>query len=148
HRRRRDLGAAQRRRARRRRPRRRVLARARADRERLGRGRAAPQRLTSVAVRHPRRTDSTIVESVRGTRRWRGARARPTVGLMAADAPPAPALEPEIRALGRSLDAAFPSAARRPRAAAEDRLTARLARRPELRAALFRLVDVAPACRT
>lgn len=67
---------------------------------------------------------------------------------MATDAPAPPALEPEIRALGRSLDAAFPSAARRPRAAAEDLITARLARRPELRAALFRLVDVAPACRT
>lgn len=50
--------------------------------------------------------------------------------------------------VGRSLDAAFPSVLQRPRHAAEDRLTARLAEHPQLRAALFRLVDVAPACRT
>ena len=41
-----------------------------------------------------------------------------------------------------------PEVLRRPRHAAEDRLTARLASHPQLRAALFRLVDVAPACRT
>lgn len=71
-------------------------------------------------------------------------------------APPHPAetepahatLERDIRDIGRSLDAAFPSRARHPRHAAEDALTARLAARPELRAALFRLVDVAPACPT
>ncbi|MBS1869297.1 MAG: proline dehydrogenase family protein [Actinobacteria bacterium] len=63
-----------------------------------------------------------------------------------AGAPPPP--EQEIRALGRSLDAAFPSAARRPVHAAERALAAPLSDRPELRAALFRLVDVAPACRT
>lgn len=59
-----------------------------------------------------------------------------------------PSLEDEILVLGRSLDAAFPSAARQPLHAAEAGLTARLADHPELRAALFRLVDVAPACRT
>jgi proline dehydrogenase len=58
------------------------------------------------------------------------------------------ALERSIREVGRSLDRAFPAALRRPRGAAEDALTARLADHPELRAALFRLVDVAPACRT
>jgi proline dehydrogenase len=59
-----------------------------------------------------------------------------------------PELEADIVALGRSLDRAFPPAVRRARHAAEDIATARLARRPQLRAALFRLVDVAPACRT
>ncbi len=78
--------------------------------------------------------------------------ASPTVEApSAAQAPPAVdrrALEDEIRAVGRSLDAAFPSRARHPRHAAEDALTARLAEHPELRAALFRLVDVAPASPT
>src|SRR3954452_10029361 len=64
--------------------------------------------------------------------------------MMAADAPP----HHQIVDLGRSLDAAFPGVLQRPRHAAEDRLTARLAEHPELRAGLFRLVDVAPACRT
>jgi proline dehydrogenase len=58
------------------------------------------------------------------------------------------ALERSIREIGHALDRAFPPALRRPRGAAEDALTARLADHPQLRAALFRLVDVAPACRT
>lgn len=60
------------------------------------------------------------------------------------DAPP----QEHVRRLGHALDAAFPKPLTRPRHAAEDRLTARLAEHPELRAALFRLVDVAPACRS
>jgi RHH-type proline utilization regulon transcriptional repressor/proline dehydrogenase/delta 1-pyrroline-5-carboxylate dehydrogenase len=60
----------------------------------------------------------------------------------------AEALERSINTVGHSLDAAFPPVLRRPRGAAEDALTARLADHPELRAALFRLVDVAPACRS
>jgi proline dehydrogenase len=60
----------------------------------------------------------------------------------------AAALESAILEIGRSLDAAFPSVARQPLRAAEQTLTTRLAARPQLRAALFRLVDVAPACRT
>lgn len=58
------------------------------------------------------------------------------------------ALERSIAVVGHALDGAFPSALRRPRGAAEDLLTARLADHPPLRAALFRLVDVAPACPT
>ena len=53
----------------------------------------------------------------------------------------------EIVALGRGLHAASPSAARHPLRALDERAMDLAARDPELRAALFRLVDVAPACR-
>jgi RHH-type proline utilization regulon transcriptional repressor/proline dehydrogenase/delta 1-pyrroline-5-carboxylate dehydrogenase len=55
-------------------------------------------------------------------------------------------LEREIAAVGRAL-AAGQRKGVRPRAAMEDRGMAMLGGRPELRAALFRLIDVAPACR-
>jgi proline dehydrogenase len=55
-------------------------------------------------------------------------------------------IEHEIARVGRELAAAQRKGTR-PRAAMEDRGMALLGTRPELRAALFRLVDVAPACR-
>src|SRR3954467_6911722 len=65
----------------------------------------------------------------------------------APDAAPTPvSLEPEVRALGHRIAA---EQARAPRGAGrtfEDRGLELLARDPQLRAALFRLVDVAPAC--
>src|SRR3954465_11696261 len=67
----------------------------------------------------------------------------------APDAAPTPvSLEPEVRALGHRIAA---EQARAPRGAGrtfEDRGMELLARDPQLRAALFRLVDVAPACAT
>src|SRR3954466_15192574 len=55
-------------------------------------------------------------------------------------------LEPRVRDLGRRI-AAGPATAGRSRARVfEDRGMELLARDPQLRAALFRLVDVAPAC--
>jgi RHH-type proline utilization regulon transcriptional repressor/proline dehydrogenase/delta 1-pyrroline-5-carboxylate dehydrogenase len=57
-------------------------------------------------------------------------------------------LEPQVRVLGRRIAA---EQARAPRGAGrklEDRGMELLARDPQLRAALFRLVDVAPACAT
>lgn len=63
------------------------------------------------------------------------------------EAPPAPppALDAEIAALGRRLASGGP-ALRRAQRAAHDRAMALAARDPQVRAALFRLVDVAPAC--
>jgi proline dehydrogenase len=55
-------------------------------------------------------------------------------------------LEDHITTVGRELAAAQRKGTK-PRAALEDRGMALLGTRPELRAALFRLVDVAPACR-
>src|SRR3954454_6129852 len=67
----------------------------------------------------------------------------------APDAPPGPVSpEPELRALGHRTPA---EQARPPRGAGrtfEDRGMELLARDPQLRAALFRLVDGAPACAT
>src|SRR3954466_4074365 len=55
-------------------------------------------------------------------------------------------LEPRVRDLGRRI-AAGPATAGRSRARTfEDRGMELLSRDPQLRAALFRLVDVAPAC--
>ena len=56
-----------------------------------------------------------------------------------------PVLDDEIAALGRRL-AQGGSSLRRARRTVHDRGMALLARDPEVRAALFRLVDVAPAC--
>ncbi len=56
-------------------------------------------------------------------------------------------LEPEIRRLGRELAAAFPSPVRRPARKLNDQAMALASSDEELRAALFRFVDVAPACR-
>ena len=56
------------------------------------------------------------------------------------------AVETELREVGRSLAAAFPSHARRPLRALDERAMELTTRDQELRAALFRLVDVTPAC--
>jgi proline dehydrogenase len=58
-----------------------------------------------------------------------------------------PALEAEIRRVAAELHDAQRGAIRAPVRAAEDRAMRALAGRPATRAALFRLVDVAPACR-
>jgi RHH-type proline utilization regulon transcriptional repressor/proline dehydrogenase/delta 1-pyrroline-5-carboxylate dehydrogenase len=50
--------------------------------------------------------------------------------------------------IGRELAAAFPSAVRHPVKAADSRMMELAARDRELRAALFRFVDVVPACRS
>ncbi|HEX8742515.1 MAG TPA: proline dehydrogenase family protein [Thermoleophilaceae bacterium] len=56
------------------------------------------------------------------------------------------AVETELREIGRSLAAEFPSNARRPLRAFDERAMELTTRDQELRAALFRLVDVTPAC--
>ena len=58
------------------------------------------------------------------------------------------ALEREIGEVGRSLAAAFPSAARHPLRAADARAMELASSDAELKAALFRFVDVVPACRS
>jgi proline dehydrogenase len=58
------------------------------------------------------------------------------------------ALEPEIRRIGSEIARAFPSPARHPLRAAEGRAIGLAGGDRELRAALFRLVDVSPACRS
>jgi proline dehydrogenase len=57
-------------------------------------------------------------------------------------------LEAEILEVGRALDAAYPSRARHPVRALDEKVMAVAGRDRELRAALFRLVDVTPACRS
>jgi RHH-type proline utilization regulon transcriptional repressor/proline dehydrogenase/delta 1-pyrroline-5-carboxylate dehydrogenase len=56
------------------------------------------------------------------------------------------AVETDVREVGRSIAAAFPSNARRPMRALDERAMELTTRDQELRAALFRLVDVTPAC--
>src|SRR5256886_11171607 len=58
------------------------------------------------------------------------------------------ALEPEIRRVGAELAGAFPSAARHPLRALDEKAMEYSARDEALRAALFRFVDVVPACRS
>jgi proline dehydrogenase len=58
------------------------------------------------------------------------------------------AVETDVREVGRALAGAFPSHARRPLKALDDRAMELTTRDQELRAALFRLVDVTPACNT
>src|SRR5207237_750458 len=58
------------------------------------------------------------------------------------------ALEPEVRRVGAELAAAFPSPARHPLRALDEKAMELSARDEALRAALFRFVDVAPACRS
>jgi proline dehydrogenase len=53
----------------------------------------------------------------------------------------------DIEAVARTLADAYPSRATRPQRLAEEKAMEISMRDPELRAALFRLVDVAPACR-
>jgi proline dehydrogenase len=57
-------------------------------------------------------------------------------------------LEADIRRIGGELAAAFPSAARHPLRTLDARAMDLAARDRELRAALFRFVDVVPACRS
>jgi proline dehydrogenase len=56
------------------------------------------------------------------------------------------AIEAETQRIGRELAAAFPSAARHPLRAVDARAMELAASDQELKAALFRFVDVAPAC--
>jgi proline dehydrogenase len=60
----------------------------------------------------------------------------------------ATALEADIIAVGRDLAAALPSASRNPLKALDDRAMDMASQDGELRAALFRFVDVVPACRS
>jgi proline dehydrogenase len=57
------------------------------------------------------------------------------------------AIEADILAIGRDLAAAFPGSARHPIKALDDRAMDLASQDAELRAALFRFVDVVPACR-
>ena len=57
-------------------------------------------------------------------------------------------LEPEIQRVGRALSDAFPSHRGNPLKALDDRAMELAAQDAELRAALFRFVDVVPACRS
>src|SRR5688500_11965105 len=59
-----------------------------------------------------------------------------------------PELEAEIGRVGRALHGAFPSHRGRPLKALDDRAMDLAAQDEELRAALFRFVDVVPACRS
>src|SRR3954452_14865847 len=65
-----------------------------------------------------------------------------------AAAPTPVSLEPQVRALGHRIAAEQARAPRGAGRAFEDRGVELLARDSPLRAALFRLVDVAPACST
>jgi proline dehydrogenase len=58
------------------------------------------------------------------------------------------AVEREIRKIGTEIAAAFPSAARHPMRALDTRAMELASSDHELRAALFRFVDVVPACRS
>src|SRR3954447_13213629 len=58
------------------------------------------------------------------------------------------AIDDEILAVGRDVAARFPSAARRPMKALDDKAMDLASQDAELRAALFRFVDVVPACRS
>jgi RHH-type proline utilization regulon transcriptional repressor/proline dehydrogenase/delta 1-pyrroline-5-carboxylate dehydrogenase len=58
------------------------------------------------------------------------------------------ALEADVQRIGRELAEAFPARARHPLKAVDDRAMELASRDMELRAALFRLVDVTPACRS
>jgi proline dehydrogenase len=55
-------------------------------------------------------------------------------------------IEPRVSSIGRALVEAMPTARRTPRAAVERRVMAAMVDDPELRAAVFRFVDVRPAC--
>jgi len=61
---------------------------------------------------------------------------------------PGKALEREIRRVGQALTEAFPPAYRHPLKALDERALELSAQDAELRAALFRFVDVVPACRS
>jgi proline dehydrogenase len=67
---------------------------------------------------------------------------------VADQAPPAAELEPEVRRVGRSLAAAFPSGARHPIRNLDAKAMELATQDAQLRSALFRLVDVTPATRS
>src|SRR3954467_10322650 len=56
--------------------------------------------------------------------------------------------EADVLAIGRALADALPSSSRRPLKALDERAMDFASRDAELRAALFRFVDVVPACRS
>jgi hypothetical protein len=58
------------------------------------------------------------------------------------------ALETDVQRIGRELAESFPARARNPLKAMDERAMELASRDMELRAALFRLVDVTPACRS
>jgi proline dehydrogenase len=66
--------------------------------------------------------------------------------VMLMDAETTPDLEPAIKAVGAQLVAGMPGARHTPRAAVERRVMGAMVADPELRAAVFRFVDVRPAC--
>jgi len=68
------------------------------------------------------------------------------IATMLMDAEATQGLEPAIAAIGRELVAAMPAARHTPRAAIERRIMGAMVDDPELRAAVFRFVDVRPAC--
>ena len=55
-------------------------------------------------------------------------------------------VEEEVQTIGRSIHAAFPARQRNPLRALDTKAMELAAHDQELRAALFRLVDVTPAC--
>src|ERR671916_1257585 len=59
-----------------------------------------------------------------------------------------PRLERQLQAIGRELHDALPPRARHPLRALDSKAMELASRDAELRAALFRLVDVTPACRS
>jgi len=63
-------------------------------------------------------------------------------------AAPDPRVETELRRIGKELAAAFPSASRQPLRALDARAMELASSDRELRTALFRFVDVVPACRS
>src|SRR5438874_1961049 len=76
--------------------------------------------------------------------RWpaEGASCPGSVRVVASD------LDGQVHEIGRSLAEAFPSRARHPVRALDDKAMELTSSDAELRAALFRLVDVTPACRS
>ncbi|MGH2858259.1 MAG: proline dehydrogenase family protein, partial [Solirubrobacteraceae bacterium] len=74
----------------------------------------------------------------------------PGASAATSDPPPAPdpRVEAELQRVGRELAAAFPSTSRQPLKALDARAMELASSDRELRAALFRFVDVAPACRS
>src|SRR5438874_1399681 len=58
------------------------------------------------------------------------------------------AIDDDVLAVGRDVAARFPSAARRPLKALDDKAMDLASQDEQLRAALFRFVDVVPACRS
>jgi len=69
------------------------------------------------------------------------------IATMLMDAEATRGLEPAITAIGRELVAAMPAARHTPRAAVERRIMGAMVEDAELRAAVFRFVDVRPACK-